>query len=1129
MADTQSVAKAQADLDKATAEAAASRDDMEAKLAALAPLQKAQADAYGIYLAASKANGVGNAQKEYAAYQAARSAATDAKSAYLDAQTVYEADELRKAQAADALTAAQKAVDTASSQTASDAVADKTANPATTTQTATTSNPVTTTQTATTANPATQDTGTSVPPSATPLPAKEKANIYTTNSNDDVQVVNGPAYSGAGAGRGSYAGYNAADEVASREKTQIGGPAQDRIVTANPLGAYSSYTYNINLHALTAADYKVMVETPENFVPTRNIISGANLYNRPYEAKNTNITMRATNFADDFYFDGLSMTTVIGLNAETRSSNSIEIKFTIIEPYGMTLMNRLVDLNRDELNGTNYLDTPYLLEINFFGADDAGILQEIIEQKKWICVKLINMKIKAGVKGSEYQIQAVPYNYQGNFTSTQVLKSNFNVTAGTVAEYFDSGIDAAAATQINDNRSESEAYKSQQTSLAEFYKKYPTDDEQAAAIKRGELPTTDKKTSSVLAPPKSIVVKTKSLTGAYNLWNTRELDNGNVGVADQIAFNIHDDIKAAKIVDPQKTTTKNSPSADSKTAAKGNSTGNTGPAAVGPNLTQTVHNLNAGTQILAIIDMVMLNSDYILNQLTDPSIQNKTKGTPVNSAQQASDLLNGKPVNWYRVIPQIELLDYDTKKNKWGKKVTYHIQPYTYHNSRHPAAEISLPPKPVKEYQYMYTGHNTEVINFDIDFNALFFTAAQVNTASTTALNVSKTDENKLPGNDKSGSNKLSSTGIQPTQKEVVSVDKSTTSGQGETRSEVQNAGAFAKDIYTSAGADMINLKLDILGDPQFIKQDDILYNPLSLGLDYKGQFVPKGTSGSLAMDNSEIFCVVIFKTPVDFDDTTGLLRLDSKYSVSYFSGYYKILTVESEFKGGKFTQKLNTVRYSNQPQEWADVKGQNSNGWDVERNADNAISEKSQNPAIASNSIELETTKPISSQVDAPVAKTIDDNIPGYGTAPTKPQVLPGEEVPQQDENLKAVAEKGETKTMDQATSANGNTVPVQSTNVPEANQQALKDRAYTQIDELSKANAELLAQNRGLQLQNSNLNSDDSAQASQMAQNRAQIAQNKATMLANGNKASEIDSQYKLYQTSVITSKDGTVINLG
>jgi allophanate hydrolase subunit 1 len=141
---------------------------------------------------------------------------------------------------------------------------------------------------------------------------------------------------------------------------------------------------------------------------------------------------------------------------------------------------------------------------------------------------------------------------------------------------------------------------------------------------------------------------------------------------------------------------------------------------------------------------------------------------------------------------------------------------------------------------------------------------------------------------------------------------------------------------------------------------------------------------------------------------------------------------------------------------------------------------------------------------------------------------VLPGEEVPQQDENLKAVAEKGETKTMEQATSADGNAVPVQSTNVPEANQRALKDQAYTQIQELSNANAELLTQNRGLQFQNSNLNSDEPAQASQLAQNRAQIAQNKATMLANGEKAIKLDTQYKVYSTAVVSDTNGTEINL-
>ena len=731
---------------------------------------------------------------------------------------------------------------------------------------------------------------------------------------------------------------------AAIDPIELGGVDQTRVVTPNPLSEFASYTYNINLHALTAADYKNMVENPDNFVPTRNIISGANRYNKPYTPNGVG-TQRSTVFTDDFYFDGLSMTTVIGLNAETRSTNSVEIKFTIIEPYGMTLMNRLLDLNRDELDGANYLETPYLLEINFFGYDDEGNQITMTEQRKWICIKLINMQIRATGKGSEYAVQAVPFNYQGNFASTQVLKSNFNVTAGTVSDYFFNDITAEQVSAVDTFREQAANADANNKQRQQFNSKYQSDDEQMAAMQRGEAPPAP--------PPAPSTITTKSLPGAYNVWNARELANGNVGVVDVIRFNIDPDIASAKIVDPQKTTVRDVPATGVNTTSKANSTSNTGPQAVGPDLTQTVHNLNAGTQILAIIDMVMLNSDYILNQLNDPAIQAKLKPGQKLSAQKASDLLKGQPVNWYRVVPQVELTNFDRVRNKWGKIVTYNIQKYTYHNSRHPAADISLPPKPVKDYQYIYTGQNTEVINFDINFNALFFTAIQVNKASTTATNISKTVDDNAKNPDAGSGITKSSTGIQPVISEVVSHDDSLTAGQMQTRSDTQNAAALAKDIYTSAGADMINLKLDILGDPQFIKQDDIQYNPMVLGLNYNEQFVPSGTQGSLAMDNGEIFCTVTFKTPVDFDDDTGLLRTDGPYKVSYFSGYYKILTVESEFKGGKFTQKLNTVRYANQPE----ITGLPATGWDnvvdVERTADAAQTDKTNNPAISTNNIQ--------------------------------------------------------------------------------------------------------------------------------------------------------------------------------
>lgn len=1170
MADTQSVAKAQADLDKATAEAAKSKAALDAAQNTYNDL-RAKRDAA---LEAWKSSGAGQSSPEYEAYKAARSAATDANSVAKDAQTVYEADLNSKAQAADALTAAQKAVDTASSQTASDAVADKTANPATTTQTATTSNPVT------------QNTGTDSSGVGAPLSATEQQQVSAGNNQQSdnpngksiAQPLATDQYKQIPAEK-SEDSYTFAPKL--KTNAQVGFTAGTDIlnvvdsINPNPLSAYASYTYNLNLHILTADDYHNMVNDPTNFVPSRNLISGANKYNATYNPNNsTDVsgTLRDPAFTDDFYFDELKMKTIIGLNAVSGASNAIEINFTIIEPYGMTLMNRILDINNNELDVANYLEMPYLLEINFFGADDFGKLQQIPDTTKFIPIKIIGFKIKANTKGSEYTVQAVPFNHQANFASFQDIKANFGVTADTVGKFFSSTALSASQQAAVDKTFDETARQSPGKGAD------------------SEPPSGTRSPSSASATSKSINLT--SLTEAVNAWNRKLATDGNVDYSDKINFVIDDVISNSSITDPAKNDVGNTKAVDPVTNAKSNSaqasgstlpdpqtTYNATPAASntgayfgnphvaaqgakagaqqstgagggrggqgGPTAAQATQNtalanpnspdantvdfgssmfhLNAGTKILQIIDMVMMNSQYILNQLQDPTIKNKSEATSSPAALAEANGVN--QVQWYKIVPEVQLDKYDHTRNVWGKIITYNIQAYTYYNNRHPDMPKTPPPPAVKNYQYIYTGQNTEVITFDIDFNALYFTSLQANRGNTTDL----TDTKDQPEGNASKPAKPPAKVIDPQKIGYKGGSAPGSSSLGSVRAEVQAAHNVLQSFYSQPNGDMIQLKLQILGDPQFIKQDDIYYSPRAITkLNLRGNQI---VNGSLASDNGELFCTCVFKTPVDIDEVTGLLRKDSKYNISYFSGYYRVLSVDSEFRNGKFTQTLELIRYDSQGNPGQAPPAQSN--YDAERN-DNASTDAQNlaNPAQPGGAQNVATvTQPITPLQTPALAQQDDDaynQINSGGIIKPPPQVLPGQEVPQQDENLKAVAEKGETKTIDQATSADANTVPVQSTNVPEANQAMSQEQARTQINELSNANAELLAQNRGLQVQNSNLNPDDPAQASQMAQNRAQIAQNKATMLANGNKASELDSKYKLYQTSVITSKDGTVINL-
>ena len=92
----------------------------------------------------------------------------------------------------------------------------------------------------------------------------------------------------------------------------------------------------------------------------------------------------------------------------------------------------------------------------------------------------------------------------------------------------------------------------------------------------------------------------------------------------------------------------------------------------------------------------------------------------------------------------------------------------------------------------------------------------------------------------------------------------------GANTTETTLAASVVKNIYSDSRGDMINVKLKILGDPHFIKQDDLYVNPGLSNYPVKEVMLNDGT---IATDNSEIFCTINFKTPVDMDDATEIGR----------------------------------------------------------------------------------------------------------------------------------------------------------------------------------------------------------------------------------------------------------------
>ena len=215
---------------------------------------------------------------------------------------------------------------------------------------------------------------------------------------------------------------------------------QDNVVTAkrpgilypipNRLHQYPSYIYGLSLHLLTKDEYNDVVNT-QTYTPKRVLIASAGRYS-------PDTFPRSEFFDKDFYFEDLSVVTSIAPNNTSRNTNAINTSFTIIEPYGFTLIERIIK-SAKAVNSENYLDQPYMLQIDFFTIDDAGkIVGSVEELRKRIPIRILSFDVRVSGKGAQYKIETAPYNHSAYDKNTVTTPANFEVVAGSVSEFFQS-------------------------------------------------------------------------------------------------------------------------------------------------------------------------------------------------------------------------------------------------------------------------------------------------------------------------------------------------------------------------------------------------------------------------------------------------------------------------------------------------------------------------------------------------------------------------------------------------------------------------------------------------------------------------------------------------------------------
>jgi hypothetical protein len=312
---------------------------------------------------------------------------------------------------------------------------------------------------------------------------------------------------------------------------------------------------------------------------------------------------------------------------------------------------------------------------------------------------------------------------------------------------------------------------------------------------------------------------------------------------------------------------------------------------------ETTYTIPRGSIIKDVIKNIILHSQYF-NERVDPK-------KPYDETK-AAELI--------KIIPVIELLsDYDTARNEFAKKITYKV--FNTLNFGEVMAGVGNAPVSdwgySKIYNWLFTGKNADILDANLVFNMVYFAKMQTNVTEQNTIKLGQTADGLREWADQSYSKK----GI-ATKGGGVS---SSGSNVPERYINATVAAEWFDSKLNSSNADNVILDLRIIGDPDWIPQDgSIRGGAIEVGTDLVDRH------GSIAVDVAGVYVKLNLRTPRDYDPKTGLMEL--KADQLTIQGVYQVITAESLFEDGRFTQTLNMVKVPNQEEESAGSRRQTQN-----------------------------------------------------------------------------------------------------------------------------------------------------------------------------------------------------------
>jgi len=656
---------------------------------------------------------------------------------------------------------------------------------------------------------------------------------------------------------------------------------------SNPLSPYASFSCVQTLAILTKAE----LADPDNtyraagpqFVLVRSGGVGDSKTPTSYETE--------LGITTEYFIEDLEIESVMSPSVHTKQTNATHFRFQVIEPYSMGMFFETVanTIRQSDPERTNYMDAPFALILEFIGWNDKGEQISIPQTKRFFPISIHNIEMNVNAGGSVYDISAFAWNEQAFADEVQAISLDVKMQGRTVADFLQKGSENSPSLtyELNkqqldlkesDNKAEADAYiimfPNENSSDSDPYKNAIEDPVGATSVP-------PQIGASVKAVQENGVTLDAIENWAQDVNNINEIGNARIDSSTFSAGN------------PLFSLAEQTLNEDGQITQEGYTF-------TSEDRTIT---FDKGNRIQEVIEELIILSDYGQQLVTEePDSRGRKK--------------------WFRIESEVyDIVDPENERQrgKSAKIYVYRVIPYLVHQAHFVPPNKTSPNTPVlksdvkKEYDYIYSGKNDDIIDFQLNFNTAFYTQlakdlsqagqdSQIDGQNSSGFRSDQdfnasTDTSERDNQDREGSARAEY-GTRPNRSVNVA----------STETPAQQISRYYNDVIVN-GIDLITAEMEILGDPYYIADSGIgNYRA-------KNETIVTTADGSINYRNAEPYLLLNFITPLDINQETGVMQFPTVAGepVRKFSGIYQIMQVTNNISANKFTQTMQLLRLRNQ------------------------------------------------------------------------------------------------------------------------------------------------------------------------------------------------------------------------